>query len=159
AEQADGNWKGQCMSKETAWACNVGNTLLALREDAALRDAFAYDQMLCTPMLMRLLFAQEPDFTPRPLNDCDVTRVQEFLQGHGLRRLGKDTIFQAITTRADECAFHPIRDYLNGLKWDDKPRLATWLAKYLGAVQTGYVAKIGTMFLISMVARIFEPGC
>ena len=138
---------------------NLGNALLALREDAAFCDAFAYDEMLCTPTLLRPLFKAEPDFTARPVTDADVAAVQEDLQWKGLRRIGKDTVHQAVEKRARECSFHPVRDYLNGLSWDGKQRLAKWLITYLGAEDTEYVRGIGTMFLISMVARIFAPGC
>ena len=43
--------------------------------------------------------------------------------------------------------------------WDGTERLESWLSIYLGAEDTEYTMGIGKMFLISMVARIFEPGC
>jgi predicted P-loop ATPase len=76
-----------------------------------------------------------------------------------LRRISKDTVHQAVGLRGRECAFHPVRDYLDGLKCDDTPRLDTWLTTYLGVEPTTYTRIIGRKFLISMVARILEPGC
>ena len=52
-----------------------------------------------------------------------------------------------------------MRDYLESLRWDGKPRANVWLITKLGAENTDYVHTIGQMFLITMVARIFEPGC
>jgi hypothetical protein len=56
-------------------------------------------------------------------------------------------------------AFHPVLDYLDQIAWNETPRLNGWLTSYLGAEATPYTQAIGAMFLISMVARIFEPGC
>jgi len=140
-------------------ACNVGNALLAFKQEPALMNAFGYDEMLRTEVLLRPLFHKEPNFKLRPVTDADVTAVQAWLQWNGFRGLGKDVTHDAVNKYARDHAFHPVRDYLNGLKWDGWPRLPTWLHKYLGAEENKYTGSIGTMFLIGMVARIFEPGC
>ena len=152
------NWMTKTMLSKTKIACNVGNALLALREDEALCDILAYDEMLCAPMLMKPM-TPEAGFAPRPLIDADVVAIQEYLQWAGLRRIGRDTIHQAVDKRARECSFHPVKEYLNGLQWDGVLRLETWLSTYLGAEKTDYTKGVGQMFLISMVARIFQPGC
>src|ERR1019366_410539 len=59
--------------------------------------------------------------------------------------------------------FHPIRQYLESLKWDQQPRLNQWLATYLGAVGgpdggIKYLEAVGSRWLISAVARIWRPG-
>jgi predicted P-loop ATPase len=74
-------------------------------------------------------------------------------------RVSKETVFQALDLRAHECAFHPVRDYLSALHWDGQPRLSDWLTYYLGAELTPYTRAVGRMFLIAMVARVFNPGC
>jgi Virulence-associated protein E len=158
--KANTDWRGKRMIAKTPYACNVANTLLALRGDPQLCDVLGYDEMLCAPVLVRPLLSEDPNFIMRPLTDSDVTTIQEFLQWDGgLRRLGKNVTYQAVETRAYERRFHPIRDYLDALHWDDTPRLTTWLTKYLGVEESDYAARIGEMFLISMVARIYVPGC
>src|SRR5262249_40383446 len=150
---------GKYMDSKTAMASNLANAMLALEQEPELRDAFAYDEMLRTEVLLRPLFGSDPDFKPRPVTDADVTRVQEHLHWLGMKTLGKDAAHDAINTHARDHAFHPVRDYLNGLKWDGKERLGTWLSIYLGSEQSEYTEQVGTMFLIGMCARIFEPGC
>lgn len=141
---------------------NLANGLLALREDARLRDLFAYDEMLRAAILTQPVPSRNieeiPEMLPRAIRDTDVTAVQEMLQLAGLRRISKDAIHQAVDLRAQERAFHPVRDYLNALVWDGKPRLRSCLSRYFGAEDSPYTAQIGTMFMIAMVARIFEPG-
>jgi predicted P-loop ATPase len=68
-------------------------------------------------------------------------------------------VHAAVELRGRECTFHPVREYLEALKWDGKPRVENWLVRYLGAPETPYIQAVGRMFLISMAARIFEPGC
>jgi len=153
-------WVGRCIVDvcETPLPI-VANALIALRHDPELANAFSFDEMLRVPLLTQPLPAGDNDHVIRPVTDVDVTALQEYLQHAGLKRLAQDVTHQAIDLRAQECAFHPVRDYLNALEWDGVQRLETWLADYLGANPTSYTAGIGCMFLEAMVARIFEPGC
>jgi predicted P-loop ATPase len=127
---------------------NLANALLGLRSDPKFRDALAFDEMLRVTTLDGV-----------PIKDTDVTAIQEYLQHAGLHWLAKDAAHSAVDQRASERPFHPVRDYLNGLKWDKQQRIGAWLSSYLGVERKRYSAAIGRMFLIAMVARIFKPGC
>ena len=98
----------------------------------------------------------------RAVRDADVVTIQKGLQRidfADMERIGKDVVFDAMMDVARQNSFHPIHDYLNGLQWDGIPRVGNWLTTYLGVEQTPYTQGIGEMFLISMPARVFNPGC
>jgi len=56
-------------------------------------------------------------------------------------------------------AFHPVRDYLEGLTWDNTPRLDTVVIDCLGAEDTRLNRAISRKTMVAAVARIFTPGC
>jgi predicted P-loop ATPase len=66
---------------------------------------------------------------------------------------------QAVQTVARDHRVHPVRKYLDGLLWDGTKRIDTWLSEYLGASLNPYVEAVGACWLISAMARVFEPGC
>jgi predicted P-loop ATPase len=145
---------------------NLANALIAFRNDVALAGYATFDDMLQDKMAM----AKTPEAPgsdpapsatyPRPLNDDDIARLQEWLQHKGLPRIGRETVWQAVETFAREHSFHPVRDWLSELEWDGVERLSHWLIDFLGAEGPfDYLANIGRMFLIAMVARIMTPGC
>lgn len=68
-------------------------------------------------------------------------------------------VHEAIEAVAHSRSEHPLQDYLNGLVWDGQPRVAYWLASYLGADESTYVDKVGRWWLVSAVARAMQPGC
>jgi predicted P-loop ATPase len=140
----------------------VHNAIEALRGDAAIKDCFAYDEMLRMPMLMHAIgtpLSPLQPFEPRPVSDDDVTDLQDWMQAAGLAHIPKHTVHDALNLRAKERAYHPVRDYLETLQWDGQRRINVWLTTRLGVDSTPYTQAVGSMFLIEMVARIFEPGC
>ena len=81
-----------------------------------------------------------------------------WLQHQGIS-VNKEIAGQATNIVSREHPFHPIRDYLNSLKWDGVRRIDTWLTVYLGVAPSEYAWAVGAKFLIGAVARIFQPGC
>lgn len=171
ASEAHANWQDGLLRDERRQVVpNLANAAHALRCAPALAGLLAFDEMAALPMLRRPVpDSRAPEHNePRALRDADVSALTEWLQSNGLPRLGRETVQQAVDLVARENGFHPVRDYLDALRWDGKPRLQTWLSCYLGAKapldeagkpQPIYLARIGTMFLVGMVARIYQPGC
>jgi hypothetical protein len=65
----------------------------------------------------------------------------------------------AARTLANHARFHPIRDYLDGLRWDGEPRLDQWLTNYAAVTTTPYTRAVGAIVLIAAVRRVRQPGC
>lgn len=64
----------------------------------------------------------------------------------------------AIRYVARDNEFHPVREYLEGLVWDRKPRLDTMLQTYLSAKGEAHLlALYGRRFLVQAVARVLPP--
>lgn len=67
-------------------------------------------------------------------------------------------VAEAVEVLARANSVHPPRDWLRTLVWDGRPRLATWIARYLGAEQSEFTERVGAWFLMGMVARVMRPG-
>lgn len=70
----------------------------------------------------------------------------------------KDHVREAVYSLCLENTFHPIRNYLDGLKWDGISRLPTWLHTHLGAEDSSLNRAIGEIVLIAAVRRVRQPG-
>jgi predicted P-loop ATPase len=139
------------------------NALIVLRNEAGFNACFAYDEMQQAVMVLSpppiCHDASHGAQTPRFADPEDITRLQEYLQHVAMPRLARDHVEHALEEFARERAVHPLRDRLNYLEWDGEPRMGLFLHKALGVPDDEYHRQIGAMFLIAMVARVFDPGC
>ncbi|MCA3560682.1 MAG: hypothetical protein IOC82_06580 [Aestuariivirga sp.] len=69
-----------------------------------------------------------------------------------------DFFNRVLSDRARQSTFHPVVDYLDGLRWDGVPRLGRWLVEYGGAADTRYVRAVGELVLVAAVRRVRRPG-
>jgi hypothetical protein len=101
-------WLAQCISENGKALPIVTNALVALRRDPAIRDAFAFDEMQRTPMMMHSIGDPLASFGWRAVTDDDITLTTEWMQKAGLKRIAGETVRNAVNLRARENAFHPV---------------------------------------------------
>jgi hypothetical protein len=71
----------------------------------------------------------------------------------------KDNDFRKVlNVMATTNSFHPVRDYLDGLKWDGEARIDTWLIDHAGTEDTVLNRAQSRLWLMAAVARIRTPG-
>ena len=93
------------------------------------------------------------------LSDAGAIRIRfQIHENHGF--LPQQNVFeQVLVDVAHQHRFHPVRDYLDSLKWDGVPRIGTWLVDNAGAEASEFNYAVGRIFLIAAVRRVREPGC
>jgi predicted P-loop ATPase len=92
------------------------------------------------------------------LDDAAMTRLWLTVESTFGFRPAKEFFWDVVGDRARRNSFHPVRNYLEGLKWDGVPRLDTWLCRYGGADDTPFNRAAGALFLTAAVRRIRKPG-
>lgn len=137
---------------------NEANVIIALSSDAIFAGVLAFDDFAQEIVVRQPLPWDGPTQTfPRPWEDADDVRTAEWLQLRGVN-VAPLVVGRAVGAVAREHRIHPVRDWLDHLRWDGIPRIQTWTSTYLGAEPTPFHHTIGALWMISAVARIFRPG-
>ena len=141
-----------------AYEANLANTTHVLREAPEFKGKLGFDQFSHVPTILGEL-PWNKQTEPRPIEDFDSIKFQEWLQQNGINIRAKNTVQDAMLSVASENPFNPLQDYLNGLEWDGIERIDMWLVSHLGADDNPFVRVVGRKFLISAIARAMRPGC
>lgn len=141
-----------------SYQTNLVNITRVLRTAPEFKDKLGFDQLSHSLTVMGEL-PWDRRSEPRPIEDSDPIKLQEWLQENEINVRSKTTVQDAMLSVASENPFNPLQDYLNGLEWDGHERIDTWLEVYLGAEDIPFVRVVGRKFLISAIARAMKPGC
>ena len=148
---------------------NVANIAIELEADPIWDGIFYFDDfqqqlMLAKPVPMRVGKANSTGL-PRAWRDSDSTTALRWFELGDYPTMNLVKVDLAIAQVAESRRrIHPVREYLDGLSWDGVERLDRWLETYCRAtikdeLHERYVRAVGKKFLISGVARIYQPGC
>ena len=96
-----------------------------------------------------------------PVIDEHVMRIQRWLHATDRRlvKLGRDQVNQIIDNVANEDRRNAPRDWMASVQWDGEPRLGDLMRLGFGAPDTAFNREAGRCWFVSMVARVFDPGC
>jgi predicted P-loop ATPase len=135
-----------------------GNCVEILKADETLNGCFAYNLFSRrVDVIKRLPNAGDYFPLPKPIDDEDVLHVKDYFRNY--MEITNDKLNDAVTMVSMLRSYHPVRDYLNGLKWDQTKRVDNWLTTYMGADDNIYTRHVGTMTLVAACARVDQPGC
>lgn len=136
----------------------IDNVVLILRNDQRLRFCFAYNKFENREVAMRPLPWRSTKGDDRYLVDTDDASLRHLLEKEPYGVTGTAKIKDALDIVTRENAFHPVRSYLDRVRWDGLPRLETLFIDYLGAEDNPYVRAVTKKALVACVARIYQPG-
>lgn len=127
---------------------DMANAHAVLSHHPYYKDAIKYNE-----------FRQEIEYNGKALEDNDIAKIQYFMQRDiGLSSIARDVVHGAIEHYAYQNSYDEVRDFIKGLKWDKKPRLAHWIHKATGVDDDEYHAGIGSQWFAGLVRRIMYPG-
>lgn len=96
---------------------------------------------------------------PSEVRDQDVVLLHTVLEEEYRFGLAREPLRNAVAFAAAHQRYHPVREYLAGLRWDGEARLDAWLAAYCGAEDDAYTRAVAARWMIAAVARASRPGC
>lgn len=142
-----GAWKGKLKVGRNGPQKSLRNLMICLQNVAGLGKSIRFNE-----------FTGRVEWRGEPLKDEDTIDIRLMIEDAGFEPVTSD-VLPAVLRHALDNAFDPVREYLDGLKWDNAPRINRWLQDYMGAPEHEILSVFGAKFLIGAVARVYEPGC
>lgn len=134
----------------------TSNIMLILENDPKLKGLVGLDLFKDMPTLLK----------PTPWvhsggyefwTDADDAGLRIYLEDV-YKLEARQKINDCLSKVIQEHAFHPVKQFIEEIKWDGIERVETLFIDYLGADDNEYVRTITRKALVAAVARIYEPG-
>lgn len=141
------SWKGRLQHGSKGPRKTLHNLMLHLQNLPGLGASIRLNQL-----------TGQVEWNGSEIKDTDYVDIQIIIEQAQFQP-NKNDIPTTVSRLAIDNAYHPIRDYLDSLKWDGTPRLSRFLPILFGTPDTAYEQAVGQKWMIGAVARIYEPGC
>lgn len=157
-DEMDHKWlqKLKVHSKTGAILPTAPNMIIILHNDPRLKDKIALNEFSYRPVVRGDLPWRKMA-TSENWRDSDDSCLRNYLE-KVYQITGPGKVNDALLEVMARNRFHPIREYLLALIWDEFPRIDRMLIDYLGADDTPYVRMVTRKMLVAAVARVFVPG-
>lgn len=140
------------MTKKGGPHCNLHNIATILEKDPTLQSLVKYDEFL-----QRVVTKNSP---VREWKDEDDLAIVRYIQSDlAMSGVGRDVTAQAIYYIACKNKINCVRDWADSLQWDNTPRVDAFFSDAFGADESEYTRSASRNFWLSMVARVYKPGC
>jgi predicted P-loop ATPase len=154
---AETDWRDFLIRKKKKPVGCLANVIAALTYADEWRGVLAFDEY-SLELKTRSKTPWEKPIDTR-WTDTDDSRLAAWLQRFERIIVGSKLAGEAVQVVARNNSYHSLQNRIAKLQWDNQPRIDTWLIVYLGAPDTPYVRAVGACWLISLMARLWEPGC
>lgn len=134
----------------------LANLVHILNHDPAWRGVLVYDQFSGDVLKRRL-----PPYVTAELGawaDIDSSQARMWIEEQYDLSPATLLVDEAVQVVAYLHSMHVIKEYLDPLHWDHKPRLKTLALRYFGAEDTPVHRFVMQAWLVGAVKRIYEPG-
>lgn len=103
---------------------------------------------------------KRPDDKPSEWKDADDMHLAVWFQRDiGFVKTTDDLAHKAVMTAGQLVKRDEPRDWMESLSWDGQPRIENALCQYFGAQDNSFIRAVSKNFWISLIARIYLPGC
>ncbi len=141
--------KGRYLSSAT-------NLNLIFTNDPHLKEVFKYNQF----DNKRYIYRDVPwrkVAKPEPIKNVDYAGIRNYIESiYGI--VSSSKIDDSLALIFQKHAFHPVKKYLDNIRWDGVERIDMLLVDYFGCSNNEYTRQSIVKTLVGAVARIYKPG-
>ena len=134
---------------------DVHNWDLLMKHDPVLRGLARNDMDLTTVTRRQFPWRTVEAGKDDALTNADRAQISAHLQrAYNMPRPAQEQLNGVIDMVAQDNAFHPVVEYLEGLEWDGVSRIET----YLPGASDAYTRRVARLVAVQAVARALDPG-
>lgn len=134
---------------------NANNVVKILAWSPKFKNHLWYDEF------HRVIFFKEtPDAEPRAWTETDDLELMHYIQNEfQFHKISRNVVSESVQLFASWKKRNEPKDWMNSLVWDQAPRIDEFFIRAMHVAPSDYIRAVSKNFWISMVARIFKPGC
>lgn len=141
-------WEKQLMlTSHGAVANTIENYCIILENHEKFKGKLKFNEL-----------SNSEEFEDKLLQQVDYDNIQRVIEKeYGIYNERK--VASAIRSVAYVRKYHPVKKYLENLKWDGVKRVDTAFADYFGAKPIPYNAMCLRLMIFGAIERVYNPGC
>ncbi len=135
---------------------NVSNCYSHIQSDAAISNLIGYNEFSHDIEYRRI--PPWSNASKKKWEDIDDDMMRLYLSKKRGFDVNPKDLQAIVNIIANKNSFHPVKQFLNSLRWDGEKRVNSWLEVYAGVKSNDYTISAGRKFLLAAISRIFIPG-